>query len=85
MFVPVALVIATEVGYHDIFRELMLDLFENIRIPLSKQLNKQLDTNVDAMNMTLHDRRLLSFSEFIAKIAFLKTIPCPTFNMRYNI
>lgn len=85
MFVPVALVIATEVGYHDIFRELMLDLFENIRIPLSKQLNKKLDTNVDAMNMTLHDRRLLSFSEFIAKIAFLKTIPCPTFNMRYNI
>jgi len=45
MFVPVALVIATEVEYHDIFRELMLDLFENIRNPLSKQLNKKLDTN----------------------------------------
>ena len=45
MFVPVAFVIATEVEYHDIFRELMLDLFENIRSPLSRQYNKQYNNN----------------------------------------
>lgn len=86
MFVPVAFVIATEVEYHDIFRELMLDLFENIRIPLSRQYNKQYNNNqVDVMKLTYYQRRELSFAELIAKIAFLKTIPCPTFNMRYNI
>ena len=37
------------------------------------------------MKLTYYPRRELSFSELIAKIAFLKTIPCPTFNMRYNI
>lgn len=35
--------------------------------------------------MHFKEKRLLSFAEFISKIAFLKTIPCPTFNTRYNI
>lgn len=35
--------------------------------------------------MSFEERRLASFAEFIARIAFLKTIPCPTFNTTYNI
>lgn len=33
MFIPNAMVIQTEIEQHDIFRELMLDLFESIRVP----------------------------------------------------
>jgi DENN (AEX-3) domain len=31
MYIPIAFVLQTEVEYHDIFRELALDLFESIR------------------------------------------------------
>jgi hypothetical protein len=27
----------------------------------------------------------MAFADFIAKIAFLKTVPCPSFNTKFNI
>ena len=73
IYVPVAFVIQTEVEYHDIFREVLLDLFESIRAPKI------------GLNLDIENRRDISFADFIAHIAFLKTIPCPTFNQKYNI
>jgi hypothetical protein len=80
MFVPIAFVIVTEVEYHDIFRELSLDMFESLRIPPQGK-NK----NGEEIKLPLQERRTFAFSEFIAKLAFLKTIPCPSFNTKYNI
>lgn len=79
-FVPNAMVIQTDIEHHDIFRELMLDLFESIRVPSEGK-----DKQGNVVKMSFEERRLASFAEFIARIAFLKTIPCPTFNTEYNI
>jgi hypothetical protein len=35
VYAPVAMVIQTEVEHHDIFREILIQLFEHIRSPLS--------------------------------------------------
>jgi len=45
-----------------------------IRVPKKIQNNE---------NMVEH--KWLAYAEFIAHIAFLKTIPCPSFNTRFNI
>lgn len=74
------MVIQTEIEQHDIFRELMLDLFESIRVPAEGK-----DIKGNEIKLSFEDRRTLSFAEFIARIAWLKTIPCPTFNTRYNL
>lgn len=80
LYLPVAFVIVTEVEYHDIFRELSLDLFESVRVPPTLK-----DKNGEDAKLPLTDRRKFAFAEMIAKIAFLKTIPCPTFNTCFNI
>ena len=80
MYVPIAFVVVTEVEYHDIFRELSLDLFEGLRVPPQGK-NK----NWEEIKMPLDERRQYAFSDFLAKIAFLKTVPCPTFNTKFNI
>lgn len=72
--------IVTEVEYHDIFRELSLDLFESVRVPPSLK-----DKNGEEQKIPFVDRRKFAFTELIAKIAFLKTVPCPTFNTIFNI
>lgn len=80
MFIPIAFVIQTEVEYHDIFREMMLQLFETIRLPLEGK-----DKNATDLKMTFENRRKLAFADFLSHMAFLKTIPCPSFNTLYNI
>lgn len=35
--------------------------------------------------MSFESRRKLAFADFLSHIAFLKTIPCPSFNTKYNI
>lgn len=70
---PVALVLETETEYHDTFRQILLGLFDLIRIP----------ENVRGFGSL--QNRTLAFAELIAHLAFLKTIPAPTFNTVYNI
>lgn len=36
-YVPVALVICTEIENHDIFRDILIEMFDSIREPASKQ------------------------------------------------
>lgn len=78
MFVPIAFVIQTDVEYHDIFREIMLQLFESIRKPAEGK-------GKNGIKMSLEARRKIAWTDFLAHIAWLKTIPCPTFNTRFNI
>ena len=73
-WVPVSIVIQTECEHHDIFREILISLFELIRVPRKIPNNE---------NMVEH--KFLAYAEFIAHIAYLKTIPCPSFNTRFNI
>ena len=42
-FAPIAFVIQTEVEHHDIFKEILLSLFESIRKPKAITNNKQKD------------------------------------------
>jgi hypothetical protein len=72
-YIPVAFCIETETEFHDAFREILLHLFEMIRVPEVVQ------------NTTPHANRLISFAELITHLAFLRTIPSPTFNTMYNI
>ena len=71
-YVPVALCLETETEYHDTFRQIMLALFDLIRIP-ENLVNK------------IHDNRTMAFAELVAHLAFLRTIPAPPFNSIYNI
>ena len=64
--------IQTEVEHHDIFKEVLLSLFESIRKPEEICNTKQKD-------------RQLAFADFLCHLAFLASIPCPTFNTRYHI
>jgi hypothetical protein len=49
-YVPVALVLETETEYHDVFRQIMLALFDLIRVPC--ELFKISNTNVPAPSDT---------------------------------
>lgn len=80
LYLPVAFVVVTEIEYHDIFRELSIDLFESVRVPPMLT-----DKNNEETKISFADRRKFAFTELVAKIAFLKTIPCPTFNTKFNI
>ena len=64
--------IRTDVEHHDIFKEIMILLFESIRRPKSITGNRSDDLK-------------LAYAEFLAHLAFLATIPCPTFNTKFNI
>jgi hypothetical protein len=76
--VPFAFVISTEIENHDIFREILVQLFESIRVPHPLH-----DDNL--IKNTSLDKQRIAFADFLAHIAFLKTIPCPSFNTKYNI
>jgi hypothetical protein len=71
--VPVALCLSTETEFHDIFRQILLALFDMIRIP------------ENLINNKIFDNRTLAFAELIAHLAFFKSIPAPPFNSTYNI
>ena len=65
----------TETEFHDVFRDILLSLFEMVRVPeqvLTSQVGN--DTN-----------RTIAFCELLTHLAFLKTIPSPTFNSVYNL
>jgi hypothetical protein len=65
-------VLSTESENHDIFREMLLEMFESIRNPES------------VTNNTLQDK-LLAFADMLTHVAYLKTIPCLSFNSAANI
>jgi hypothetical protein len=67
--VPVALVLVTEVENHDIFRSILEELFESIRKP----------------EQTSADHKKFAFADMLAHIAYLKTVPCPSFNTSLNL
>ena len=71
-YAPIAFVIKTEIEHHDIFKEILLLLFESIRIP-------------DDVTGDKFRNEKLAFADFLAHIAFLATLPCPDFNTRFNI
>lgn len=68
-----ALCLETETEYHDVFRKILLALFDEVRVP------------ENVLNNKIYDNRRLAFAELVAHIAFLKTIPAPPFNSNYNI
>ncbi len=68
-----AICLETETEYHDIFRQLLLSLFDLIRVPENLIGNR------------VYDNRTIAFAELIAHLAFLKTIPAPPFNSIFNI
>ena len=71
-FTPIAFIIQTEVEHHDIFKEILLSLFESIRCPELITVDKQ-------------KNRVLAFADFLCHLAFMASIPCPTFNTRYHV
>jgi len=62
----------TEIENHDIFRDMLLELFESIREPEA------------ITNHSLQDK-ILAFADFLTHLAYLKTIPCPSLNAASNI
>ena len=72
-YVPVALVLQTEIENHDIFRQMLCELFESIRNP--EQI----------ANDSHEDNKKFAFADMLAHVAFLKTLPCPSFNTKLNI
>jgi hypothetical protein len=69
------LVICTEIENHDIFRDLLSELFESVRNP---------ERVIDKSKNSICNRRL-AFSDMLAHLAYLKTVPCPSFNTKLNI
>jgi hypothetical protein len=72
-YVPIALVISSEIENHDIFRETLIALFESIRDP------EQVVAGDKIQN------KRIAFADFLSHVALLKTIPCPTFNSKFLI
>ena len=64
--------VKTEIEHHDIFKDVLVSLFESIRKPDRITGNNMKDEKV-------------AFADFIAHIAFLSTLPCPDFNTVFNI
>ena len=71
-FAPIAFILVSEVEHHDIFKEILKLLFKSISKPMKV-------TNND------FDNRELAFADFLSHLAFLSSIPCPTFNTRYHV
>jgi hypothetical protein len=72
-YIPVAFCIETETEFHDTFREILLHLFEMIRQPESLLCGSN---NIN---------KKIAFAELITHLAFLRTIPSPSFNSIFNI
>ena len=71
-YVPVAWVIETDIEQHDIFKEILKTLFEHVRKPF-------IEFEESEKNMEL------AYSEFLTHLAFLASIPCPTFNTCFKV
>ena len=71
-FTPIAFVIETQVEHHSLFKEAMMQLYEHLYKPKAVSQNAQ-------------SNELLAFSDFIAHIAFLASLPSPTFNTLFEI
>ena len=74
-YIPVAFCIETETEFHDVFKDILLALFEMIRVP-----DPLLSGNIGT-----YANRLIAFAELISHLAFLRTIPSPPFNTVFNI
>lgn len=64
--------ITTEIENHDIFRDILLQMFNSITEPASVTASQDND-------------KTLAFAEMLAHIAYLKTIPSPGFNTMHRI
>lgn len=71
-YVPVAFCIDSATEHHDIFKQILIALYEMIRAP------------EDLMSRPYYNR-IMAFAELISHIAFLKTLPAPPYNSIYNI
>jgi hypothetical protein len=71
-YVPISLVISTQVENHDIFRDILLELFESIRTP------------ENTTNKVLKDKKL-AFADLLTRIAYLRTLPSPSINSKMLI
>jgi hypothetical protein len=92
-YVPVALVLETETEYHDAFRQILLALFDLIRVPpeiYHIPVKVPVSSAASASTPALHNEKIvesrnIAFADLVAHIAFLKTIPAPPFNSVYHI
>ncbi len=86
------MVIETETEYHDMFKQIMLALFDLIRVPpdtcppaASSQGTSTDDKKAHSQVAANLSKNFIAFADLVANIAFLKTIPAPPFNSIYNI
>lgn len=82
------MVLETETEYHDVFKQIMLAMFDLIRVPpeaYNNSVAKPTEKGGDMAPGRLIINRNLAFADLVAHIAFLKTIPAPPFNSVYNI
>lgn len=87
-YVPVALILCTEIENHDIFRYMLKEIFEAIRKPDSifdkkSVLKPEQNKHKDFAHIRLNKH--FAFADMLAHLAFLKTLPCPSFNTQLNI
>jgi len=66
------MVISTQVENHDIFRDILLELYESIRTP------------ENTTNKVLQDKKL-AFADLLAHVAYLRTLPSPSLNTKMLI
>ena len=64
-YTPIAFVIQTQVEHHDIFKQIMMLLYQHLYKP---EINRN-----------------LVFADFLAHIAFIASLPCPSFNTQFEI
>jgi len=84
-YVPVAMVIETDTEYHDFFRQVLLALFDMIRVPPETHVVKCNAGTCELQTDKYIESRNIAFADLVAHIAFLKTIPAPPFNSVYKI
>lgn len=75
------MVLVTECEYHDTFRQIILALFDMLRVLPEKKSVR----NKQKYDEAMIESRKVAFADLVAHIAFLKTIPAPPFNSIYHI
>ena len=71
-YVPIAFVISTEIENHDIFRDMLLELFNSIHNP-------------ENVTNKVNGNKKLAFAEMLTHVAYLKTLPSPSINSKMLI
>lgn len=66
---------SSELEHHDIFKEILVTLYESIQQHPDK--NDESWDSIKSMQ--------IAFADLLAHIALLKTIPSPCFDTKYNI